>query len=38
MLSDSIEIGSLEDISQLCNQYFYDGIQVILQVTVDERP
>ena len=38
MLSDSIEIGSLEDISQLCNQYFYDGIQVTLQVTVDERP
>ena len=38
MLSDSIEIGSLEDISQLCNQYFYDGIQVTLQVTVDEQP
>ena len=38
MLSDPIEIGSLEDISQLCNQYFYDGIQVTLQVNVDERP
>ena len=38
MLSDSIEIGSLEDISQLCNQYFYDGIQVTLQVSVDEQP
>ena len=38
MLSAPIEIGSLEDISQLCNQYFYDGIQVTSQVSVDEQP
>lgn len=28
ILSEPIEIGSLADISQLCDQYFYDGIHI----------
>lgn len=36
ILSKPIEIGSIADISQLCDNYFCDGIRVVMQVNVEE--
>lgn len=38
LLKNPIEIGSIEDISQYCDQYFYDGIRVIIHADVVELP
>lgn len=38
ILRDPIEIGTLTDISQYCDQYFYDGIQVVMHADIERRP
>ena len=35
MLRDPVEIGPLTDISQYCDQYFYDGIQVVMHADIE---
>ena len=37
LLKEPIEIGPLNDISQLCNTYFLDGFQVQIHAIVEER-
>lgn len=38
ILRDPIEIGSLTDISEYCDQYCYDGIQVVMHADIERIP